>query len=101
MAGFRVAPAAEAELDSIWLYVARESGSIEIASRVVDSITERFSLLARYPQMVADATIYVPEFALSLQANTSSFIALEDTPDESVFILHVMRGTRDIEMLLD
>jgi hypothetical protein len=34
-----VSPAAEAEMDDIWLYVARESHSIEIASRVVDAIT--------------------------------------------------------------
>jgi plasmid stabilization system protein ParE len=37
-----VSPAAEAEIDDIWLYVARESHSIEIASRVVDGITAKF-----------------------------------------------------------
>jgi hypothetical protein len=42
----RVARQAEAELDAIWYYVAKESGSIEIADRVVDSITERFFLLS-------------------------------------------------------
>jgi hypothetical protein len=42
----RVAPQAEAELDDIWYYVAKESGSIEIADRLIDSITERFYLLA-------------------------------------------------------
>jgi hypothetical protein len=42
MSGFRVAEEAEAELDGIWLYIARESGSIEIASRVVDSIIGNF-----------------------------------------------------------
>jgi len=47
----RVAPRAEAELDGIWYYLAKESGSIEIADRVVDSITERFFLLARYPHI--------------------------------------------------
>jgi plasmid stabilization system protein ParE len=49
MAELILAPEAEAELDDIWLYIARESGSIEIANRVVDSITGRFWLLARYP----------------------------------------------------
>jgi hypothetical protein len=43
----RVAPRAEAELDGIWYYLAKESGSIEIADRVVDSFTERFFLLSR------------------------------------------------------
>jgi len=37
-----VAPQAEADLDDIWLYVARESGSMDVATRIVDSITDRF-----------------------------------------------------------
>jgi plasmid stabilization system protein ParE len=45
----RVAPEAEAELDNIWDYVARESGSIEVADRLIDSITERFYLLTCPP----------------------------------------------------
>ena len=43
--GFRLLPEVEAELDDIWLYLARESGSIEIANRVIAAITERFFLL--------------------------------------------------------
>jgi toxin ParE1/3/4 len=42
----RVAPRAGADLDDIWYYVAQESGSIEIANRLIDSITDRFFLLA-------------------------------------------------------
>lgn len=34
MSEFRLSPEAEAELDSIWMHIARESGSIEIATRV-------------------------------------------------------------------
>ncbi len=51
MSEFRLAPEAEAELGDIWLYTARESGSIEIATRVVERITERFWLLARHPYL--------------------------------------------------
>ncbi len=42
MSGFRLSEESEAELDCIWLYVARESGATEIANRIVDSITDRF-----------------------------------------------------------
>jgi hypothetical protein len=42
MAGFRLSTEVEAELDGIWLHVARESGSIDIANRLVDAISERF-----------------------------------------------------------
>jgi plasmid stabilization system protein ParE len=51
MSEYRVAPAAEAELDEIWLYLARESASIDLATRVVENITEQFWLLARYPYL--------------------------------------------------
>jgi plasmid stabilization system protein ParE len=47
----RVAPEAEVELDNIWYYVAKASGSIEVADRVIDTITERFYLLACYPHI--------------------------------------------------
>ena len=42
MSEFRLAPEAEAELDNIWLDIARESGSIDIATRSVEKITEHF-----------------------------------------------------------
>jgi plasmid stabilization system protein ParE len=45
----RLAPRAEADLDDIWLYVARESASMEVATRLIDSITGRFSFLAAFP----------------------------------------------------
>ncbi len=45
----RVAPRAESDLDEIWYYVAKESGSIEIANRLIDNITGRFFLLASFP----------------------------------------------------
>ena len=45
----RVAPFAERDLDDIWFYVAKESGSIEIANHLVDSITDRFFLLTSFP----------------------------------------------------
>jgi len=45
----RVSSRAESDLDDIWLYVAKESGSIDIADRLIDTITERFLLLAGFP----------------------------------------------------
>jgi hypothetical protein len=38
----RLAPRASVELDDIWLDIARGSGSIERADRVVGAITRRF-----------------------------------------------------------
>jgi plasmid stabilization system protein ParE len=47
----RVAQRAESDLDDIWLYVAKESSSVEIANRLIDTITDRFFRLARFPYM--------------------------------------------------
>ena len=37
MSEFRLSPEAEGELDGIWIYIARESGSIEIANRTIEA----------------------------------------------------------------
>lgn len=47
--GHRLAPAAEADLDDIWLFVARRSSNTDIADRLIDSITQRFWVLAQFP----------------------------------------------------
>jgi plasmid stabilization system protein ParE len=47
----RIAAEAEAELDEIWLYVASDTGTVEAADRLIDSITERLLLLARNPHI--------------------------------------------------
>ena len=45
----RLAPEAESDLDELWYYVASNS-SVEIADRLVDSLTTRFFLLGAYPR---------------------------------------------------
>ena len=76
MSEFRLSPEAEAELDGIWMHIALEGGSIDIATRVVESITERFWLLARYPLWgVAATTICGPACGVSLPTITLSFTA--------------------------
>ena len=50
MSGFRLLPEAEYELDDISLYVAARD-SADIASRLIDTITERFWFLAQHPQI--------------------------------------------------
>jgi len=44
-------PQSDFDLDSIWYYVATESGNVEVADRVIDSITKCFLLIAKYPHV--------------------------------------------------
>lgn len=46
MKPFRLSRLAEADLEEIWLYVARDR-SIEIANRLIDEIMDRILLVAR------------------------------------------------------
>jgi toxin ParE1/3/4 len=94
MSEFRLSPEADAELDDIWLYIAHESGNIDIATRVVEGITEHFWLLAKYP--------YLGRARDDLRPGLRSFpsgeyvIIHRIAEDEAVLILHVVHGNRDI-----
>ncbi len=94
----RVARRAEAELDGIWYYVAKESGSIEIADRVVDSLTERFFLIARYPHIGRRRDEDLRPGLRSFPAG--EYVIIYRVEDEDVLIFHVIRASRDIEALL-
>ena len=48
---YRLAPRAREDLDAIWDYVAREARDEAPADRLIDTITERLSLLAEHPRI--------------------------------------------------
>lgn len=98
MSEFRLASEAEAELDEIWLYIVRESSSVDIATRVVENIAQRFWLLAEYP--------YLGRARDDLRSGLRSFvvghyvIVYRIAEDDVVLILHVFHGSRDISAAL-
>jgi toxin ParE1/3/4 len=94
----RVAPQAEAELDNIWYYVAKESGSVEIADRLIDSITERFYLLACHPHIGRRRDEDLRPRLRSFPVG--EYVIVYRVEEKDVLILHVFRGSRDIEALL-
>jgi len=47
----RVSEQAAADLDDIWYYIAKEGRSLEVASHLVDSVTDTFVILARQPYL--------------------------------------------------
>jgi toxin ParE1/3/4 len=94
----RVAPQAEAELDNIWYYVAKESGSVEIADRLIDSITERFYLLACHPHIGRHRDEDLRPGLRSFPVG--EYVIVYRVEEKDVLILHVFRDSRDIEALL-
>lgn len=98
MSEFRLSSEAEVELEGIWNHIALESGSFEIATRVVEGITERFWLLARYPFMGRrrDHDLRLGLRSLTVDDYVIIHRILED---DVVLILRVVHGSRDIEAL--
>lgn len=81
----QIAPQASADLDHIWLYVAKESGSVEIADRFIDSVTERFFLLARYPYLGRPRD---DDFGVGLRSfAVSEYVIVYIVEDKDVLIL--------------
>jgi toxin ParE1/3/4 len=95
---FRLAPEAEAELDDLWIRIARDSGSIEIATRVVEKIADHFWLLARYPYLGRARDEDLRPGLRSFPAG-DHVIIYRVAEDGIVLILHVLPGSRDIASL--
>lgn len=95
MSEFRLSPEAEAELDAIWNRIARESGSVDIATRVVEDIMERFWLLARHPYIGRRRDHDLGPGLRSFPAVDYVVIHRVEEND-MVLILHVVHGSRDI-----
>jgi toxin ParE1/3/4 len=93
----RLAPAAENELDEIWHYAARVSSSTDTADRLIESITERFFLLATYPHIGRRRDEDLRPGLRSFPVG--EYIILYRFEGEDVLILHVMHGSRDIQAL--
>jgi len=88
----------EADLDGIWAYVAKESGSVDVANRVIDSITDHFFLLSRHPQLGRRRDDDLRRGLRSL--SVSGYVIIYRIENQDVLILHVVHGRRDIQALL-
>ena len=94
----RLSTEAEAELDGIWYYIANESGSIEIADRFIESLTERFYLIAKNPYIGRRRDADLRQGLRSFPVG--EYVIFYRIDGEDVLILHVVRGSRDLQALL-
>lgn len=93
----RLAPTAELDLDDIWLYVARESGSIEIADRLIDAINNRFLVLAGFPYIGRSREEDIGPGYRSVAVG--EYVIVYCVADEDALILRVVHGRRDLDAL--
>jgi toxin ParE1/3/4 len=93
----RVAPRAETDLDDIWLYVAKGSGSIEIANRLIDTITNHFVMLAGFPYV---GRARDDDFGPGCRSvAVGEYVIVYCVQNQDVLILRVVHGRRDLEAL--
>jgi toxin ParE1/3/4 len=91
-------PQADSDLDSIWRYIAVESGSYEIADGLIEAITNRFFLLATHPHI---GRARDEELRLGLRSfPVGNYIIFYRIHDGHVLILRVLHGSRDVQALL-
>jgi toxin ParE1/3/4 len=86
------------ELDEIWFYVAAESGSADVAERLIDSVTNHFLLLSKPPQLGRRRDHDLGPGLRSLAVG--AYVIIHRIEGSDVLILHVMHGRRDLKTLL-
>jgi toxin ParE1/3/4 len=93
---YRLSCQAEAQLDDIWLYIARESGSIDTAVRVVQNISDRFWLLAKQARIGHRRPDLSSELRSFAAGDYVIIYSIEEN-DDMVLIHYVFHGSQDIE----
>jgi len=89
----RLAPQARTDLDEIWLYVARESGSGPIATRLIDSIAGKFMLLAQHPFIGRSLAASQHPNVRSLTAG--NYLIFYSPKVDELRILRIIHASRD------
>ncbi len=93
----RRSPLAVSDLDDIWYYVASQSGSMEVADRLIGTIADRFLLLASYPHLGRPRDEDLRPGLRSFPVG--EYVIFYRIDGEDVVILRVLRGSRNIAAL--
>lgn len=87
-------PRADSDLEDIWDYVFADTGSVEIADRLIDSITDRFLLLASHPHLGRSRHEDLRPGLRSFPVG--DYVIIYRIRDENVLILRVLHGSQNI-----
>ena len=98
MADLLISPQAEMDLDQIWLYIAKESQSIERAERFLDRFTTFFSRLARNPYLGRQRDDLRPGYRSFPIGSYVVFYRL--VAAEEILVLRVIHAKRDLEEIV-
>jgi toxin ParE1/3/4 len=94
----RLVAKAEDDISDIWHYVAKESGNVDIADRLIDSITQRFHFLSNQPYSGRTRDELKPGLR---SFPVGQYVIFYRVLLADVLILRVMHGRRDIYSALE
>lgn len=93
----RLAPQARADLDAIWLYIAKEAASHATATRTIVSITDKFALFANFPHLGKSLeSEQRPNVRAFPAGNYVNFYSVKPT---EIRILRIIHGRRDVQAI--
>ena len=95
--GHRLAPEARTDIDEIAYYVFVQSGSPEIAERVIESIYSQFAVLDAYPRAGRRRDELRPGIR---SLAVGEYVVLYHVEGNDVLIQRVVRGSRDLPALM-
>ncbi len=96
MAEYRLSPAAEADLEGVWLYSAQTWG-VEQADRYIDVLSSAFADLAQLPQMAPACDHLRPGYRRWSVERHVVYFRLEDYGIAVIRVLHErMDATRHL-----
>lgn len=89
-------PQAEADLDEIWLYVARDN--IDNADKLLEKIEQRCQSLADFPRIGVSRE----ELRPSLRSlSVGNYIIFYELIEDGIMVIRVLQGMMDIEAIFD
>ena len=95
----RLAPQARADLDAIWVYVARESGRQALATRVIGSISDKFKLFAKFPHIGNSLELEQRPNIRSFPV--SNYVIFYNVWQGEIRILRIIHASRDAYAIFD
>lgn len=97
MADLLISSEAEADLDEVWLHIAKESQSIERAESFLDRFTIFFSQLCKNPYMGRRREELRPGYRSFPIGDYIVFYRVTGAGD--ILLLRVIHGRRDLEQI--
>ena len=96
MSRYRLTGQAQTDLEEIWLYIAEHN--IPAADRFLDTLHERFVLLAGQP-LLGRAR---PELAPNLRSlSVGNYVIFYRPIDDGIEVARVLHGARDIDAIFE